>query len=197
MGRPSRAKRSARINARSPKRVVVSPQRVAGGALCSPCEPDERERFSVAHAASPSSHCVQEDASASTGMACRCRIDARTGACDASRQYRCPERSAAFERAKAAGGRKGQAYVAGAFLSRTPHQAERLLTLRVFYPCRRGRGVERVRDVFAVDFLSRQSRLANSKVRCRAMHARTSYKSRFELVRSATARYLVDGGAFA
>jgi len=200
MGRPSRAKRSARINACSPKRVVASKKRIAGDELCSPCEPDARERFSVTHAASTSSHCAQEDACASTGMGCRCRINARTGACDASNAYRCPERSAAFERAKAGEGnshRSGQAYVAGAFLSRTPHQAERLLTLRVFYPCPRRHGVERVRDVFAVDFLSRQSRLANSKVRCRAMHARTSYKSRFELVRSATARYLVDGGAFA
>ena len=114
--------------------------------------------------------------SVARGSGCMC-AQTRGGRCVGASSGFCAARDAA---------RCGTAYIASVSLTRTPHQAERLITLRVFYKSERNTHEEKCRDIAACDLLQR------SFVRCHAWFRGVDYERRFELVREAIVRYLGD-----
>lgn len=118
---------------------------------------------------------------------CACALEAGSGKCAGASSGACDARRAAARRA-AAGERAGP-YIANVALTRTPHQAERMITLRVFYPNERSERTERCRHVAACDILLRGGK-PRAPVRCRAWLRGVGYERRFELVRDAIVRYL-------
>lgn len=117
---------------------------------------------------------------------CACTLEAGSGRCVGAAMGKCDARRAAACRD---GTGKAESYVANVTVVRTPHQAERLITLRVFYPNARAQDSERCRDVSAYDLLTRRDDLLASG-RCRAWFRDVAYERRFEIVRDAIVRYV-------
>lgn len=197
MGRPSRITVAARRNARSrASRLAASPsEKSTADSVAKSSERDAGTTQSTRATTRvwPDDVIDRRVATSSPTLfsgfcaGCACALEVGSGKCVGSTAGACAARLAAASRVDAE--KRAGPYIANVELTRTPHQAERLITLRVFYPNERSERSERCRDVAACDVLMSGGQ-SRASARCRAWFNGVSYERRFELIRDAIVRYL-------